>query len=92
MRAHSALWVNWLVVGGRKGAAVAQEHRADRDGAAGRRGRHGCRGSLPELGVGEGFPQGGRDELAGVVAAGIVNTHWNLLYWEPMRQYFSAIS
>ena len=21
----------------------------------------------------------------------IVNTHWNLLYWEPMRQYFSAI-
>jgi uncharacterized protein YndB with AHSA1/START domain len=22
----------------------------------------------------------------------IVNTHWNLLYWEPMRQYFSASS
>jgi uncharacterized protein YndB with AHSA1/START domain len=22
----------------------------------------------------------------------IVNTHWNLLYWEPMRQYFSAIA
>jgi len=20
----------------------------------------------------------------------IVNTHWNLLYWEPMRHYFSA--
>jgi hypothetical protein len=20
----------------------------------------------------------------------IVNTHWNLLYWEPMRQYFST--
>jgi len=22
----------------------------------------------------------------------IVNTHWNLLYWEPMRQYFSTIA